>query len=250
MTSPNFRDAERELQRVEEIERMKMQDAQFRDEPIKSARKCADGGYEITGEDGWSFYVPSGSPVEPIAGSVARFYGRGVGHFVRGLAIDGVTVFYRSEAEERAMHEREAEERRARQGFDYEQKRGQYEARVAELPNEFQARIRGMRERGHRFRYEYESYELFVCEQAVAFALALKSPDALRAWTERPFVERRSAVPALSDDHSGNTFGAAVRLAHLFLVSPKLVEREHGAMCPLVRCKAHGCWSTIQESLP
>lgn len=74
-------------------------DTQFRQTIVRDVRD-EDGGWQITGEDGWSFFVPSTSPITPLVGSSARFYGQGIGYRVRGLTLDGVTVFYRTAAED------------------------------------------------------------------------------------------------------------------------------------------------------
>lgn len=46
-------------------------------------------------------------------------------------------------------------------------------------------------------------------------------------------------------EHSGNTFGAACKLAHCFVAEPHLISKMHGALCPLVGCEEYGCWSTV-----
>jgi hypothetical protein len=76
------------------------EDKQFEDVNVSEARPCG-AGWDITRADGWSFYVPPESPIEPQAGMTARFYGKGMGYTVRGLFLDGVKVFYRTEAEEK-----------------------------------------------------------------------------------------------------------------------------------------------------
>lgn len=74
--------------------------AAFPDEPsfdeylIDTARACSGGGWEI-GHDGWMFFVPPESPVEPVAGMTCRMYPGGIGRAVRGLFLDGQKVFYR-----------------------------------------------------------------------------------------------------------------------------------------------------------
>ncbi len=79
-------------------------DAQFDDSTIASV--CpGKGGWWITKSDGWSFWVPEESPVEPVAGMAARTYGRGIGSIVRGLFLDGQLVFYRTEDEDREHRE-------------------------------------------------------------------------------------------------------------------------------------------------
>lgn len=74
-------------------------DKQFEDTTIKSVEKNGDG-WLITRAEGWGFCVPGSSPIEPAVGMKARFYGRGIGSTVRGLFLDGVEVFYRTEAED------------------------------------------------------------------------------------------------------------------------------------------------------
>lgn len=77
-------------------------DLDFQEVEIKSVRPEMGGGWSIERSDGWSFYVPAESPVEPLPGMVARFYGRGIGYVVRGLLIDGQCVFYRTPDEQAA----------------------------------------------------------------------------------------------------------------------------------------------------
>jgi hypothetical protein len=116
---------------------------------------------------------------------------------------------------------------------------------------------------------------LFTCEQAVAFAEAARSrsdgeeekavadfwadskrwrkeypnnegvPDNtavrwLYWWNTLPYERQRKQMPAMSDQHSGNTFGAAVNLARLYLMWPDLVPEQYGALAPLVGSKDYG----------
>lgn len=55
-------------------------------------------GWTITTNDGWSFSQTSG--IVPEVGDIARFYGRGIGSIIRGLFINGVRIFYRTEKEQ------------------------------------------------------------------------------------------------------------------------------------------------------
>ena len=59
----------------------------------------------ITNDDGWSFYVPADSPVEPAVGMSCRMYGRGIGAPVRGLFLAGERVYYRTADEDRDYHD-------------------------------------------------------------------------------------------------------------------------------------------------
>lgn len=69
--------------------------------------RAADGSRTIQRSDGFSFYVPpSEVPIEP--GMSARFYGRGLGFTVRGLFINELKVFYRTEDEDKDHQEIES----------------------------------------------------------------------------------------------------------------------------------------------
>ncbi len=77
-----------------------MTDTQYEDDIITAVTRESNG-WSITMKDGWSFFVPADSPVEPTVGMAVRLYGRGLGYAVRGLALDGQTVFYRTEEEDK-----------------------------------------------------------------------------------------------------------------------------------------------------
>ena len=86
-------------------------DSQYRECLVASV-----DGHSITCDDGWSFFVPPESPIVPAPGMTARFYGRGIGYPVRGLSLNGVTVFYRTDAD---FKEHEAIERYGRDASDW-----------------------------------------------------------------------------------------------------------------------------------
>lgn len=75
-------------------------DNQFELLKITKSEPKSDGGYTLTFEGGFCFRCPDSAPIEPKAGMTAKLYGKGFGFSVRGLVIDGHTVFYRTEAEE------------------------------------------------------------------------------------------------------------------------------------------------------
>lgn len=82
-----------------------MSDTEFEDSTITKVVRASSGGWSITKADGWSFWVPAESPVEPTVGMPIRMYGRGIGYSVRGLFLDGKQVFYRTEEEDREHHQ-------------------------------------------------------------------------------------------------------------------------------------------------
>lgn len=75
-------------------------DTAFEDTSLTTVHKESDG-WSITRADGWNFWIPKDSPVEPKPGMSARFYGKGVGYAVRGVFLDGYKVYYRTAAEQK-----------------------------------------------------------------------------------------------------------------------------------------------------
>lgn len=73
-------------------------DSEFKDNIIEGVSR--EGESYIITCDGWSLWCGKDCPVAPKVGQTARQYGRGIGSTVRGLFIDGVKVWYRTEAEE------------------------------------------------------------------------------------------------------------------------------------------------------
>ena len=74
-------------------------DTHFEDTTITKVTKD-DSGWSITQENSFSFWVKAGSPIEPKEGMAVRFYGKGIGFSVRGLFLNEVEVYYRTENED------------------------------------------------------------------------------------------------------------------------------------------------------
>lgn len=200
-----------------------------------------DDTYSIKRADGWSisFKAVEGVPVE--VGMKARFYGRGIGYAVRGITVNGLTLFYRTEEEEQQRHREWCDEENQKKQAELDATREDRDRRWSALPQVFQDRFKRFDEGNPLFRRDFESYELFVCEQAFAMALAMPSTELLREFNDASFDRQREMFSAMADGHSGNTFGCAVRLANWYLHHPEVVAKEHGALTPLVGCKAYGC---------
>lgn len=219
------------------------QDRQFKEHTITSVSRYDEehgGGWTI-GFDCMGFYVPPDSPIVPEVGMDARFYGKGLGYPVRGLTLNGVVVFYRTEEEQAEHHRRDVEESQRKQREEFEANRDELDTRFYALPQVFRDRITRFRYNNPDFRWKYERYELFSCEQAVVIAEALKTPDAIESFASKSWDEQKRLVPGLDEGHSGNTFGMAVRLAWLYLANPEGVKRMHGALAPLVGSEEYGC---------
>ena len=225
----------------------KATDTEYEDHTLNKVTPCK-GGWEI-GHDGWIFFCPE-TDVAPRVGTVARFYGRGFGFPVRGLDLDGHEVFYRTAEEDRARHAQQVadEKQRKREVFEATG-REKLDADYATLPPAFQARIDHFRRVRSDFRWEMEPYEMMVCIDAAKIARALGSADAVTHFYGLPWEEQLALVPGLDDGHSGNSFGAACELAQIALSNPDLVDKAHGALCPLVGCEDYGCYAATKKDM-
>lgn len=216
-------------------------DTQYEERGIETVHDLTDG-WELRFDDGWSFYCPkAGCPIEPKPGMVARQWGRGIGSSVRGLAIDGQIVYYRTEDEERAKHKEDCDRRDAEKREAFERDRVSMDMRFDALPQCFQDRITRFRTNNPDFRWEFEPYEMMVCEDAVKIARTCGSASEVEAFSKMEWAEQIRRVPTIDQGHSGNSFSMAVRLAHDFLTDEDRVRQRHGALAALVGSKAYRC---------
>jgi hypothetical protein len=224
-------------------------DKQFEVEVIAKVSP-ANNGHELTFETGFSFFMPAAG-FKPEVGQTAKLYGRGTGYRVRGLVVNDREVFYLTEQQQEEQHREEQAERDEKKRTDYDSQAGEYERRVNALPSPFKTRIVDFRNwKPLTWKYDFEPYELFCCEQAVEIADALKTPGEVTRFHALEFEKQRKLVTNLSDDHSGNTFGTACFLAQLYLKTPDLIPKAHGALCPLVGCEDYGCFASRKDQTP
>lgn len=217
-------------------------DLQFQESLIESVRESGDY-YELTHNGAWVIGCPKvdGLPT-PQVGETIRTYGRGIGSPVRGIVVNGRVYRYQTEAEQQAEHEQWCRDQEAKREQEFNEKHEETDRRIAALPLVFRERLdKFQRDGGQKFRRDYEGYELFCCEQAVVIADALKTEAAIAAWRDLPWGVQQTQVPGLSDQHSGNTFGAACALARFYVTKPEFVAKMHGALVPLVGCDDYGC---------
>ena len=179
--------------------------------------------------------------IEPKVGDMAGFYGRGFGSTVRGLAINGVVAYYRTEAEQHALDLQEQAKRDTDRRAEFEQNRAKMDAEYDALPEVFRRRLDKFRNTNPEFRWRFEEYEMCCCKDALKIAAAVKTVEAVQKFHDATSEEQERLVPDMDKGHSGNSFGFACRLAYLYLTDPELVVKEHGALTPLVGCKTYGC---------
>lgn len=220
-------------------------DTEFTEERIDKVER-EDKGYAVTHE-GWTLWLSDDeneSGVVPKVGDTMRMYGEGIGRPVRGVLINGQIVRYRTAAEDDAKWRAEREKHDAEQVAKAMAARPETDRRVAALPTVLRERIEKFRKGNRDFWWQYESYELFCCEQAVVIADYFRErggAEALKVWNKKSYAEQQVDGPKLDDGHSGNTFGMSVRLGYDLLTNPKIAAHEHGALTPLVGCQEYGC---------
>lgn len=179
----------------------------------------------------------------PAVGEIARLYGKGFGYVVRGIIIEGRVYKYLTEGEEQQRHAEWVADRHRAEQAQLERERTSRDERRAALPEALRERLDRFESRNPTWRRDYEQYELFVCEEAARLAAHFGSDvEALRAFADKPSTEQAVIAPELKiNEHSGNTWGAAVQIASLLMMDPKLVRGAHGALWPLVGCSDYGC---------
>lgn len=82
-------------------------DADYQDQKIERVEAGGDAGWQLHYDGCMCFWVDAPSPVTPVAGMVARLYGKGLGYRVRGLLLDGECVYYRTASEDAAKDEQD-----------------------------------------------------------------------------------------------------------------------------------------------
>ena len=169
---------------------------------------------------------------------------------VRGVEINGKRLFYTTKEQAEQEQREYVENRRRKQQAELDEQRADRDQRRSALPEPLRARLDRYESRNPDWRRDYESYELFVCEQAAILAALPKSGD-IGEWYDRfralSYKQQKAAWPGLSDDHSGNTFDAARVLAYqLDMGRRDAIVNGHGAMTPLVGCEDYGCHSEAE----
>jgi hypothetical protein len=205
-----------------------------------------DGWYDVTTEDSWGCGVRAEYGVEPKVGDRITTWGS-LGRPIRGQAINGRVLYYRSHAEQQVENDKERAKMKSDRVAEYECKRATFDAKVAALPAPLRDRVEAFRAFKPEWRWDYEPYEVACCEEAARLAAKFKTGDALKAFSKLGYDEQKAAYPEMDSGHSGNTWGVSIRLAWLLCEKPDVLVQEHGALCPLVGCEDYGCFASREE---
>lgn len=199
--------------------------------------------FDIEDAEGWSFRLPKANGVVPRVGSSVRFYGRGIGFPVRGVDVDDREVFYRTADEEEAKRLADEADADKRNREQFERDIAKHDALYESFPPELRRRLDGFRATSPDWRWQFEPYEAFSCAEAVKIAKTLETPERIATFRAASWDEQKRLVPTISEDHSGNTFGHACRMAHWLLVNPENAVIEHAGICAMLGCAEAGCYA-------
>ncbi len=199
----------------------------------------ADAGFTIGTNGASSFWLDKEWGATPKVGDTVKLYLVN-GNTVRGVTLNGQTVFYKDdewlEQERQDWLAKYAKEKQER----FEVEKAELDADYLSLPDNFKQRIDRFRVNNPKFRVDYESYEMFCCKEALKIAAARGTPRKVKWFARASWEKQKKLIPDLSDQHSGNTFGAACHLAYIHLKRPEWVYVVHGALSPLVGSKEYG----------
>lgn len=199
----------------------------------------SDGYFHITTKEGTGFGLDLKYNVEPKEGDSIEMETTN-GSTIRGLKLNSVEVFYKTDEDLAREHKEWCENNKKRQLEEFEKEKDSLDAKYNALPKVFQERIDKFRTNNPNFRVEYESYEMFCCEQAVEIANALQTKEAIKEFADLDWEQQKEKVPNLDGGHSGNTFGMSCRLAYWYLDNPENVAKAHGSLSVLVGSEEYG----------
>lgn len=166
---------------------------------------------------------------------------------VCGIAINGKVLYLKSDKELEEDHANMVEKMKADKKAKYEVEKEDLAKRIEAMPEPFRRRFVRFTRNNPNFMVEHGSYEVFCCEQAVAFADTLKTVGVVTDFEKMSYEDQRKAVPAMSDGHSGNTFSFAVALARTYIVEPRAIPFFHAASAIIVGCEEAGCHPLTDE---
>jgi hypothetical protein len=239
----------------------------------KVTRTDGNDYYTVMLEDGTGFGLGAEYGCKPQRGDFVRLHVYQDSR-IRGISINRRELFYYDDHELDRRHAEQHAKYVAEKMAAFEEAKETLDKAYGELPDEFKRRIDRFRAGNETFRWEHESYEMSVCQDAVKMALAYwetfevpaprnsepitheEAEQRVRDWFKRfndlnfemqNYVVKTLTGNELYDGHSGNSWGMAQRLAYWYLMKPEYVVEEHGAMTALTGCEDYGCTHEGEE---
>lgn len=213
---------------------------------ITKVETSPDSDYYTISMGAMCFGLEKKHGIEPQVGEEITVHTKG-GSFgtIRGVDLKikneaWKTVFWKTDeeldADRQAWLDNYEKEKQERFAKEVESMDAQYLA----LPEYFKKRIDRFRENNPSFRVDFESYELFCCNEAVVIANACKDQETVKKFSEMGYEEQYKMIPDMSHDHSGNTIGCAISMAYWYLKEPEVIAKMHGSLSTLVGSKEYG----------
>jgi hypothetical protein len=225
------------------------QDIQYQEVTLQEV-KDLNTDWDFTTELGSLIVTKQNTDFIPKTNMIVRFYGKGVGHKIRGVVIpvtqpseivpNDVIFYYQTPEEEEEEHQKWCKEEEKKRQKEFEKNKKKFDNIYKILPKVFQERIDRFRANNLNFRRDYEEYELFCCLEALKIVQKLKTIELIDNWRGMAWDAQRMLVD-IDNGHSGNTFSCSIVLAKTYLTNPENIPNVHGALCPLIGCLNYGC---------
>ncbi len=198
---------------------------------IKTINEAKDGYWVTT--DYSSCYLSKEYGVEPKVDDVFKTHM--AGSKIRGVDINGSSVFYKTDEELQQERLNKLKEIWERKKATFLEEKDGLDASFNSLPKAFQESIQKKRDADPNYRINNEAIEMFCYKEAVEIANNLPKfkgiPNYdLKARVEKfqslSFNEQKKLVPSLSDGHSGGTLGTACALASDYVSSSEFAAKK------------------------
>jgi len=182
----------------------------------------------------------------PEVGQTIEVYGS-FGQTIQGICINGKTVFFKGETQLEQERQDWLQQKTEKEIEKFKLNKDKLDVDYNSLPDVFKRRLDILRQNNKNFRQTYELYEMRCCIDAVKIAKEIKTIEEYNKFVSLDWDKQTKRVKDLDSGHSGNSFGCACQLAYYYITDPEYVYKSHGALCPLVGCKAYGCYISLKE---
>lgn len=135
----------------------------------------AGHGYSISTTDSTGFGMPKLGTTPRVGDTVTMYYVNGKWTQFRGMDLNGVPMYFKTDAEVEAERQEYIAKREIEQRMAFEDGKAALDAQYDALPDVFKQRIDRFRAGNPDFRWEYEAYEMFSCTEGVKFAEAARA---------------------------------------------------------------------------
>jgi hypothetical protein len=168
------------------------------------------------------------------------------GSLIRGITLDGQRVFYKTDEDLEADRQEMLRKMRIDKEARLPDSIKKYEA----LSEPWKGRVDAFRERGgHEWDLNYLGYEAFCCQEAAKIAERFDTVEDIKTFWDAPYKKQQEMFPGISNEHSGNSFGASCHLAQTFKTKPAYLAVDHGALHGLVGCEEYHCFASLPEDV-